>query len=316
MAGRGQQLGDRVPVGGGVHGVVEGGGEAEGGGGGRRVERERRPGDGPGPERADVGPAAGVLEPADVPGQGEAVGGELEGPEHRLGRLEVGEPGHDGVRTGGPAGPDQGVDQPGQGLDGVGAGLLEPQVQVGGDLVVAAAAGVELAPGRADQLGQAALDRAVDVLVAVAEGERARLQLPRDLGQAVEQELALPLLQHPGRDQAAHVGPAPGHVLAPQPPVDGQRRGVGPHARVGRPREPPRPQRPGPFGPPGVTHPGGPWPRCGRAGPTGPRTRARRRGRRRRRSRRWPGRAGTGPARPAGRSAGSARATARGGPRR
>src|SRR3712207_8545607 len=54
---------------------------------GRRVERERRPGDGSGSERADVGPAAGVLEPADVPGQGEAVGGELEGPQHRLGRL-------------------------------------------------------------------------------------------------------------------------------------------------------------------------------------------------------------------------------------
>jgi hypothetical protein len=37
---RGQQLGDGVPVGGGVHGVVEGGGEAEGGGGGSRVDGE------------------------------------------------------------------------------------------------------------------------------------------------------------------------------------------------------------------------------------------------------------------------------------
>src|SRR4029450_10794125 len=52
------------------------------------------------------------------------------------------------------AGRDQGVDQPGDGVDGVGAGLLEPQVQVGGDLVVAAAAGVELAGGRADQAGR------------------------------------------------------------------------------------------------------------------------------------------------------------------
>ena len=59
---RQRQLGDRVPVGGGVHGVVEGGGEAEGAGGGRRVERERRPGDGPSPEQADIGPTAGVLE--------------------------------------------------------------------------------------------------------------------------------------------------------------------------------------------------------------------------------------------------------------
>ena len=171
------------------------------------------------------------------------MGGELEGPQHRLGRLEVGEAGHDG-RRGRPAGRDQGVDQPGQGVDGVGAGLLEPQVQVGGDLVVAAAAGVELAPDRADQLGQATLDRAVDVLVAVGEGEPPRLQLARDLGQAVEQELALPDLQHPGPDQAPHMGPAPGHVLAPQPPVDGQRRGVGPHPRVGRPREPAGPERP------------------------------------------------------------------------
>ena len=223
-------------------------------------------------------------------------------------------PGTTAVRAGGPAGPDQGVDQPGQGLDGVGAGLLEPQVQVGGDLVVAAAAGVELAPGRADQLGQAPLDRAVDVLVAVGEGEPAGSSSPATWARPSSRSLPSPDLQHPGPDQAAHMGPAPGHVLAPQPPVGGQRRGVGPHPRVGRPREPAGPERPGPARP--VTHPRGPGPRCGRAGPTGTRTRARRRGRRRRRPRRWPGRAGTGPARPAGRSAGSARATAPGGPRR
>src|SRR4030095_5453814 len=60
--------------------------EAWGGAAGRGVERERRAGDRPGPQRADVGPAARVLETADVPGQGEAVGGELEGPQHRPGR--------------------------------------------------------------------------------------------------------------------------------------------------------------------------------------------------------------------------------------
>jgi hypothetical protein len=254
--GGGQQLGDRVAVGSGVHGVVEGGGEAEVGGGGGRVQRKRGAGQRPGAERARVSPAPGVLEAAEVADQREAVRGELEAPQHRLRRLQVGEAGQHRVGVG-MGGPGQGVDQARHGLHRGRGRVLQPQVQVGGDLVVAAAAGVELAARGADQLGEAALHRGVDVLVSGREGEGAGVQLARDFGETVQQELALAVVEHAGGDQGAHVGAAAGDVLAPQPPVDRQRRGVGPHGRVGRPGEPPRPQRPAVVGP-RVTHPD--WP--------------------------------------------------------
>ena len=63
---------------------------------------------------------------------------------------------------------------------GVGALALEEQAQRGRDLVVAAAAGVELRAGRPRELGDAALDRGVDVLVAGTEHEGAVGELDSD----------------------------------------------------------------------------------------------------------------------------------------
>ncbi len=51
---------------------------------------------------------------------------------------------------------------------------LAPQPEIGGDLIVAAARGVELAAGRPRQLGDPTFDRGVDVLVALDEHERVR----------------------------------------------------------------------------------------------------------------------------------------------
>ena len=58
---------------------------------------------------------------------------------------------------------------------------------VGGDLVVARARGVQLAADGADELGQAPLDRHVDVLVVGCELERAVLELRRHLVEPAEQ---------------------------------------------------------------------------------------------------------------------------------
>ena len=55
--------------------------------------------------------------------------------------------------------------------DGVGGFALEEQAQRGGDLVVPAAAGVELRAGRPGELGDTALDGGVDVFVGRAEHE-------------------------------------------------------------------------------------------------------------------------------------------------
>ena len=59
------------------------------------------------------------------------------------------------------------------------------QAQVGHHLVVAAACRVELGARRAAELGQAALDRHVDVFVVAARREGARFDLGRDPGKAV-----------------------------------------------------------------------------------------------------------------------------------
>jgi hypothetical protein len=95
--------------------------------------------------------------------------------------------------------------------------------EVGGDLVVAGARGVQLAPHGPREFDQAPLDRHVDVFVAVLEGEHPERELRLDLFESLDQVVALlhrddpPLGQHPG------VRAGLLDVLGPQPPVEAQR---------------------------------------------------------------------------------------------
>ena len=119
---------------------------------------------------------------------------------------------------------------------------LGVQPQVGGDLVVAAAPGVELGPDVAGQLGDPALDGGVDVLVVGLEDEACppssssstRSRAARSIGHLVVGEEAAPA-------EAPHVGPRAGQVVAGQAPVEGEADGEGHHLirrsrRGGRPR--------------------------------------------------------------------------------
>ncbi len=106
----------------------------------------------------------------------------------------------------------------------LGGTLTEVQQRVGDHLVVAAAPGVEPPAGVADQLGQAPLDRGVDVLVALAEHERARLHLGGDPDEPVVDRRRVLGRDDPLGSQHPGVGPRRGDVLRPQAPVDGQRR--------------------------------------------------------------------------------------------
>ena len=149
----------------------------------RRVDRQRRAGQRTGAERRHVESLDGGDEPVDVAGQRPAVGQQVVGEQHRLGPLEVGVAGQVGVA--GRLGPGQqhvlqGDDEPGDG-DQL---ALAPQPQVGGDLVVAAAGGVQLGAGGAGELGDPALDGGVDVLVALDERERVRRPAPPRPGRA------------------------------------------------------------------------------------------------------------------------------------
>ena len=213
------ELGGEVPVADRVDRVAERGGEAQLGGDGPRIERQRRPGQGPGPERADRRPPVPVPEPARVAGEGLDVREQPVGQQHRLGVLQVRHP-----RRGRAQVPLRLVRQRrlqlGQPRHDQAGVIAQVQAQVGGDLVVTAAAGPQLAGQRADPLQQAAFQRGVHVLVG---GGRAEPPLPAGLAQVVQRG------QHPGQfglveqaglAQHAGVGAGGQQVVGGEPPVE------------------------------------------------------------------------------------------------
>ncbi len=151
-------LGHEVAVGHGVEGVLEPAGEPEVLGHTVRVEGQGRAGQGPGPEGRDVEPVDGGHQPVDVPGQGPPVGQQVMGQQDRLGPLQVGVAGQ--VGTVGLLGPGQQDLLEPHDLGGQRGQLpLGVEPEVGGDLVVAAPARVQLGADVAGDLGDPALHR-------------------------------------------------------------------------------------------------------------------------------------------------------------
>ena len=194
-------LGHEVAVGHGIERVLEAPVEAELGRHIVGIERERRAGQRSRTQRGDVEPVDRGQQPVDVAGQCPPVGQQVVGQQHRLGPLQMGVAGQvDVAGLEGALGQDvlEGDDLAGH-LDQRAAA---PQAQVGGDLVVAAAAGVQLGPDVAGELGDPALDRGVDVLVVGGEDERPRGELLLDLVEGRHQvvtslSLRIPALPRP-----------------------------------------------------------------------------------------------------------------------
>jgi len=179
----GRELDEQVAVRHGVHGVLRdlrtplGVDEAELLRGELAVNRQRRPGDGAGAERAPVGMRGDFAEPADVAVEHFEPGKNMVREEHRLGALEMRVTGDEHVAVGRRDREQRplGAAQP---RGEVGAGVLEPQPHVGRDLVVAAPGRVQLGRRR-HALGQRLLDVHVHVLELHVPGELAG----RDLGE-------------------------------------------------------------------------------------------------------------------------------------
>ena len=180
------------------------------------------PASAPEPSGSTDGRLAGRGEAGDVavqhPEPGEQVVAEVD----RLGALQMGVARHApvAVRLGQGADPLEDVAEQ---ADRVAGGIGDEHRQVGRDLIVARAAGVDLAADPAGDLGQPPLDRHVDVLVGVLEGEALPLELGGDLVEAVAQLLELGVVEDAGGVQGAGVGARLAHVVGGQPPVEVER---------------------------------------------------------------------------------------------
>ena len=136
------------------------------------------------PRRQDVGPSAAVGQPPAVALELLAIGQPIVRGQDRLGPLHVGIAGQDHVEIAvatAHEGPLQ-LDQP---LVDLVDGLADPEPQVGRDLVVAAASGVELASGVAEPVDQCPLDVHVDIFQFRREREAALLNFAADIAQGL-----------------------------------------------------------------------------------------------------------------------------------
>ena len=148
-------------------------------GGGVAVDGKGRSGQGCRTERRFVQPPAGIGEAAAIAGEHLDIGHEVVAEGDGLGGLKVGEARHDdgGAVHGFPGQRPHEFHQ--QGVKVV-DGVADPQLQVGCNLIVTGAGGMQPARRRADQLCEAGLDVEMDVLERARELERTTLDLSQD----------------------------------------------------------------------------------------------------------------------------------------
>src|SRR5499426_238361 len=162
------------------------------------------------------------------------------GKEHGLGALEVRVAGH-GRR----AMPLRLVEEGGlygdEGRVEIAEHLADVEALVEGDLIVARAPGVELAPHGARELDEAALDVHMDVLELAAEGEAAALQFGPHQTQRVLDGPAFRLVDQSRTLEGVRPGDGAADVVRPEAAIEGEgggerfRGGVGTRAEASAP---------------------------------------------------------------------------------
>jgi hypothetical protein len=196
--------------------------EAEGGGGHAAVDREGGAGEGGRAERAFVQPPARIGEAAAVARQHLDIGEQVMPERHRLGGLQMGEARHDGGRVFGRA-----VGQRAHQLAHLAVETVDrvahPEAEIGRHLVVAAARGVQPAPGLADARDQPGLDIGVDVLERGIEGERPLGDRLGDLGESGADRRLVLGGDDSHRGEHAGMGEAAFDILPPEPLIEPDR---------------------------------------------------------------------------------------------
>ena len=213
------EFGGEVPVGDGVHRVRRGAVEAELGRQQLGVDRQRRPGERARAERADRGAPVPVAQPADVTRERLHVGEQLVREQHRLRVLHVRHARRGQVPAGVRLGDQRGLqlDEPADDEPGV---VTQVQPQVGGYLVVAAAAGAQLAAEGTEPLEQATLERGVHVLVGHRGPERSLLHRGVEVVERLEHRVGLAVAEQSRPVQHSRVRAGREQVVAGQPPVE------------------------------------------------------------------------------------------------
>ena len=184
------------------------------------LQRQRRRGQRSRTERHLVRGVVGVPKTCGVATQWLGVGQQVMPDGHRLGPLQMRVPRHEpiGVRLGLVR---QRIDEVGEADRGFDRRIATEQPQVERHLVVARPARVQRRPGRRD-LGQAPLDRGVDVLVLQLEVELVAVQLTLDLPEPATYRGKLAGREDARRGQPACVREAPRDVVRIELVVDRQ----------------------------------------------------------------------------------------------
>ncbi len=196
--------------------------------------------EGGGAQRHHVDARAPVAEARAIALEHEDVGEQVVGQQHRLGALQVRVAGHRRLAVLLGLGDERALHVHQSRVHVVeDVPEIEPLVQR--DLIVAGAAGVELAAHRPRQLDEAALHVHVDVLELAPEREGAALELAADPVEARQQALELRLGDQLRPRERARPRRASGQIVGPEPPVEGQGRGEGFGGRIGPGGEAPGP---------------------------------------------------------------------------
>ena len=175
------------------------------------------------PERQDAARRDDRIEAISVSQQHPDVGQQVVAEVHRLRALQVRVAGHRPVEVALGA-REQHLDQRDDPAARLLGGLTHEHHDIGRDLVVARAGRVKLAADTADERREAPLDRHVDVLIVGLEDEAAAAELLGDLVQPAGQLLRLAGVEHADRGEHRRVRARLLDVVAPQPPVEVDRR--------------------------------------------------------------------------------------------
>ncbi len=215
------RLGHEVAIRDRIEAVVEHPGKAEVRSVSDGIDRERRAGERSGSQRRHVEARARREQPVDVTGERPAVGEKMMSEQHRLRTLQVGVARQ--VRVAGvERPPQQHLLQPVDPAGDVEQLAFAPQAEIGGNLIVAAARGVELRSGGPGKFGHPALDRGVDVLVALDEREGTRRHLGRHGVERLEHGVAFGIGEQADSGEPAYVGRRSVDVVTPHRSVEGQ----------------------------------------------------------------------------------------------